>query len=82
MLILARKNGEKVMIGDDIAVSIIEIKGDQVRVGVEAPRNVKVYRQEVFDAIRAENLAAAASSSAPVFPELDFTGVGALSPRE
>jgi carbon storage regulator len=70
MLILSRKVNEKIMIGDDISVSIIEIRGDQVRVGVDAPKTVKVFRQEVFDAIKAENKAAADSS--PVFPELDF----------
>jgi carbon storage regulator len=70
MLILSRKINEKIMIGDDISVSIIEIRGDQVRVGVDAPKTVKVFRQEVFDAIKAENKAAADSS--PVFPELDF----------
>jgi carbon storage regulator len=58
------------MIGDDISISIIEIRGDQVRIGVTAPKTVKVFRQEIFDAILEENKAAAAS--APVFPELDF----------
>jgi carbon storage regulator len=61
MLILSRKINEKIMIGDDVSVSILEIRGDQVRLGVEAPKTVKVFRQEVFDAIRAENQAAAAS---------------------
>jgi carbon storage regulator len=70
MLILSRKINEKIMIGDDISVSIIEIRGDQVRIGVDAPKTVKVFRQEVFDAIRAENKAAA--DSMPVFPELNF----------
>jgi carbon storage regulator len=70
MLILSRKINEKIMIGDEISISIIEIRGDQVRLGVDAPKTVKVFRQEVFDAIKAENQAAAAS--APVFPELDF----------
>jgi carbon storage regulator len=70
MLILSRKINEKIMIGDDISVSIIEIRGDQVRLGVSAPKTVKVFRQEVFDAIRAENKAAV--ESAPVFPELDL----------
>jgi carbon storage regulator len=71
MLILSRKLNEKIMIGDDISVSIIEIRGgDQVRLGVDAPRAVKVYRQEVFDAIKAENQAAAEST--PVFPEFDL----------
>ena len=70
MLILSRKINEQIMIGEDVSVSIIEIRGDQVRVGVDAPRSVKVFRREVFDAIRAENRAAA--QSAPVFPEFDF----------
>jgi carbon storage regulator len=68
MLILSRKINEKIMIGDDISVSIIEIRGDQVRLGVDAPKTVKVFRQEVFDAIKAENQAAA--ESAPILPDL------------
>ena len=72
MLILSRKVNEKVMIGDDISISIIEVRGDQVRIGVDAPRNVKVYRQEVYDAIKAENKAAAESK--PVLPVVDFGG--------
>ncbi|MDR2663859.1 MAG: carbon storage regulator CsrA [Treponema sp.] len=70
MLILSRKINERIMIGEDISVSIIEIRGDQVRIGVDAPKTVKVFRQEVFDAIKAENKAAA--ESPPVFPEFEF----------
>ena len=70
MLILSRKINEKIMIGDDISVSIIEIRGDQVRIGVDAPKTVKVFRQEVFDAIRAENKAAAQSTA--VLPALEI----------
>jgi len=70
MLILSRKVNEKVIIGDDITVSIIEIRGDQVRLGIDAPKIVKVFRQEVFDAIKAENKAA--SQSLPVIPQVDF----------
>jgi carbon storage regulator len=70
MLILSRKTNEKIMIGDDISVSIIEIRGDQVRIGVDAPKTVKVFRQEVFDAIKAENKAA--SLSAGVLPVLSI----------
>jgi len=70
MLILSRKINEKIMIGDDISISIIDIRNDQVRIGVDAPKTVKVFRQEVFDAIKAENKAAAEST--PVFPEFDF----------
>ena len=72
MLILSRKINEKVVIGDDITVSIIEVRGDQVRIGIDAPKKVKVFRQEVFDAIKAENKAA--SVSVPVIPQVDFGG--------
>jgi len=70
MLILSRKVNEKVVIGEDITVSIIEVRGDQVRIGIDAPKKVKVFRQEVFDAIKAEN--EAASKSASVIPQVDF----------
>jgi len=70
MLILSRKVNEKIVIGDDVTVSIIEIRGDQVRIGIDAPKMVKVFRQEVFDAIKAENKAA--SASAHVIPKVDF----------
>jgi len=70
MLILSRKVDEKVVIGDDIKISIIEIRGDQVRIGIDAPKKVKVFRQEVYDAIKAENRAA--SKSATVIPNVNF----------
>jgi carbon storage regulator len=72
MLILSRKVNEKVVIGDDITVSIIEVRGDQVRLGIDAPKKVKVFRQEVFDAIKAENKAAVGSAAA--IPKVDFHG--------
>ncbi len=65
MLILARRLNEKIVIGDDIQVSVVEIKGDQIKLGISAPRHVKVYRQEVYDAIQAENVQAA-KSAAPI----------------
>jgi len=71
MLILSRKINEKIIIGDNIAVSIIEVRGDQVRIGVDAPKNIKVFRQEVFEAIKAENKAA--SESAAKIPAVDFS---------
>ncbi|WP_461255472.1 carbon storage regulator CsrA [Treponema sp. R80B11-R83G3] len=70
MLILSRRVDEKVVIGDDIKISIIEIRGDQVRIGIDAPKKVKVFRQEVYDAIKAENKAA--SKSATVIPNVNF----------
>ncbi|MBN2874973.1 MAG: carbon storage regulator CsrA [Spirochaetales bacterium] len=62
MLILSRKLNEKVVIGDGVVVSIIEIRGDQVKLGIDAPKTVKVYRQEVYDAIQEENRLAAGSA--------------------
>ena len=62
MLILSRKIDEKIKIGEDITITIIDIHGDQVKIGVEAPKNVKVFRQEVFDAIQSENKAAVVAS--------------------
>ena len=61
MLILSRKINEKIIIGNDISISIIEIRGDQVKIGVDAPRNVKVFRQEVYQSMLEENKAAAES---------------------
>jgi carbon storage regulator len=62
MLILSRKVNEKIMIGEDISLTIIEIRGDQVKIGVEAPKSVKVFRQEIYEAIQNENKAAATSA--------------------
>ena len=58
MLILSRKIDEKIKIGNDITITLIDVHGDQVKIGVEAPKDVKVFRQEVFDAIQMENKAA------------------------
>jgi carbon storage regulator len=74
MLILSRKINEKIMIGDDISVTVIEIRGDQIRIGVDAPKQVKVYRQEVFDLVKAENQAAADAEMARL-PQLGISAV-------
>ena len=54
MLILSRKTGEKLMIGDDVELTILGIKGNQVRVGVSAPKDVPVHREEVYLRIQSE----------------------------
>jgi creatinine deaminase len=59
MLVLSRQRGEAIMIGDSMEVTVVDIRGDKVRLGIRAPRTTSVHRKEIFDAIRNENLAAA-----------------------
>lgn len=59
MLVLTRKPGERIVIGDNIVVTVVEVKGDNIRIGIDAPREVKVYRGEIYEAIVAENRQAA-----------------------
>jgi carbon storage regulator len=54
MLILTRRVGESVMIGDEVTVTVLGVKGNQVRIGVTAPKSVSVHRQEIYERIRAE----------------------------
>ena len=54
MLVLSRKKDEKIIIGDSITLMVIEIRGDKVRLGIDAPKDVSVHRQEVYEAIRRE----------------------------
>ena len=70
MLILSRKINESIIIGDNIELSIVDVKGDQVKIGIEAPKNIKVFRKEVYQAIQEENRAAA-RSAVDVIPSLD-----------
>ncbi|MGM9968623.1 MAG: carbon storage regulator CsrA [Rummeliibacillus sp.] len=62
MLVLTRKSGESIMIGDEIELKIISVEGDQVKLGIDAPRSVKVYRSEIYKVIQEENRAALNSS--------------------
>ena len=55
MLVLSRHRDETIMIGDDIELTIVDIRGDKVRIGIKAPSNIPVHRKEVYEAIRSEN---------------------------
>ncbi|CAM3979512.1 carbon storage regulator CsrA [Mesobacillus zeae] len=55
MLVLTRKNGESIKIGDEIEITILSSKNDQVKIGIKAPKNVEVYRKEIYDLITSEN---------------------------
>jgi carbon storage regulator len=64
MLVLTRKRGEQILIGDDIVITILDSKGDGVRVGIEAPRGVVIHRLEVMQAVTEANVEAAKSDAA------------------
>ena len=69
MLMMTRRAGQKIVVGDGITIEVVEVSGNTVRLGVEAPRSVPVYREEIWTAVRAENEAAApAATSATELP--------------
>ena len=65
MLVLSRKKNESIIINDDITIVVVEIRGDKVRLGVEAPKEVPVHRNEVYEAIRRNQAQAQNSAPAP-----------------
>lgn len=64
MLILSRRTGESIVIANNVTVTVLEVRGDQIRLGVDAPREVQVHREEVFRQLEAENTTAASSADA------------------
>ena len=62
MLVLARKTGQSIVINDNIEILVIEVRGDQVRLGIEAPRSIPVHRKELLEQIKLENVKAAAET--------------------
>lgn len=69
MLVLTRKTDQSIMVGSDIEITILEVRGEQVRIGIRAPRQVSVHRKEVFEQIKLENLSA--SEAPDILPTLD-----------
>jgi carbon storage regulator len=76
MLVLSRKKNESIVINDDITIVVVEIRGDKVRLGVEAPKEVPVHRREVFDAIHRNDAAAAAENAEKAANKSDVAGNG------
>ncbi|MCM1565419.1 MAG: carbon storage regulator CsrA [Dehalobacter sp.] len=62
MLVLSRKINERIMIGDDIEVVVVAVVGDQVRIGIEAPKDIKILRSEVYEEVQNQNVKASAAS--------------------
>jgi carbon storage regulator len=73
MLVLSRKKNESIVINNDITVTVVEIRGDKVRLGIVAPKEVPVHRQEVYDAIHGTKAADAPAPPAVVVKPLDPT---------
>jgi carbon storage regulator len=61
VLVLTRKTGQTITVGDDIKITIMDVRGSQVKLGVEAPKSVVIHREEVYERIQMENLAAASA---------------------
>jgi carbon storage regulator len=68
MLIITRRPGEKILLGDDVIVEVIEVSGSSVRIGIDAPRSIPVYREEIWRSVKEEN-AAAARTAAEALPK-------------
>ena len=71
MLVLTRKSNQSIMIGDEIEVSVLSIMGEKVRIGIQAPRDIPVFRKEVYMEIQRENVAASAGDRDEVAEALD-----------
>ena len=70
MLLITRRAGERIVLGDDVIIEVMEISGTQVRVGIHAPRSVPIYREELWEAVKAENAAAAAGAAPEALPDV------------
>lgn len=70
MLNITRRRGERVVLGDDIFISVLEVSGQTVRLGIEAPRSVRVYREEIWLEVKKENEAAARAANAALPADL------------
>lgn len=69
MLIITRRPGEKIILGDDISVTVMEVSGQTVRIGIDAPKSLPIYREEIWAAVKQENEAAANAAAIPPLPK-------------
>ena len=79
MLRISRRAGERIMLGDDTIIEVLEVRGQTVRLGIDAPRSVPVYREEIWLEVKRENQAAAEAANMPL---PDIAGKLAVPPAE
>ncbi len=72
MLILTRRVGESVMIGNEVTITVLSVKGNQARIGISAPRHIAVHREEIYERIKRKQRGAAAQSGEPPKPASSF----------
>jgi len=84
MLVLSRKPNESIMIGDDVEIKIVEVKGDYIKLGITAPRHIAVHRKEIYEAIQRENREAAQSqvSDIETLGNILGDGISNLGPQK
>jgi carbon storage regulator len=76
VLVLSRRGGESVMVGDDVVVTVLDVRGDVVRLGIKAPRSIQVHREEIYRELQAANRAAASPSESAARTLADLIHAG------
>jgi carbon storage regulator len=82
MLVLSRQRDETIMIGDEVEITVVDIRGDKVRLGITAPRQIQVHRKEVYDAIKRENERAAKLDPSDVSEVIDTDSTPSPPPEK
>jgi carbon storage regulator len=76
VLVLTRRGGESVMVGDEVVITVLDVRGDVVRLGIKAPRSIQVHREEIYRELQAANRAAASPSESAVRTLADLIQTG------
>ena len=82
MLVLTRKPRQQIMIGDDIVINVVEVQGENVRIAIDAPREIKIYRGEIYRAIQEENQKAAQKTDVDLHDALPGKGISESEIKE
>ena len=82
MLVLSRQRDESIMIGDDVEITIVDVRGDKVRLGITAPKNIPVHRREIYDAIQREKAQKPAGDAQDKSPSQESDGAEEATQKE